>query len=418
MKLGEMLIRDGRLSDEQINMAVAQQGRDGGRFGTILAEMGLLDLDTLTVYLGLELGVPIATGAALERVKKTAVRLLTPQQAVLFRCIPIVIQHRQLVAAIDDPHDLKALDELSKITSYRVVPRVAPEIRIYYYLERYYGVPRPKRFAAFGESARGSKRAPDPALPAPPLPGLPPASDSPIAAPTPPPILHATVVDDSGEEPLELTDQDLVEILDADDDAVAEQAEKTEVAKGEGPAPKKAARVYEPLSYDEALAKAEGAQSRSDIGDALLGYCAGTFQLATLMTVRDNLAFGWKAFGPSIDENRVDVMLIPLDQPSIFQMANHAGHLYQGPPFPSTVHNYLFRALGCAAPSWSVVVAVTISKRVVNMLYAHRDGDDPISQDDLEQLKSLADACGNAYVQLIQSRKKRSATEDGASDAG
>ena len=36
-----------------------------------------------------------------------------------------------------------------------MLPRVAPEVRIYYYIERYYGVARPARFVKFGETPRG-----------------------------------------------------------------------------------------------------------------------------------------------------------------------------------------------------------------------------------------------------------------------
>jgi len=42
------------------------------RLGTVLFEHGLVDLEALTVYLGLELGIPIATGAMLERAKQHA----------------------------------------------------------------------------------------------------------------------------------------------------------------------------------------------------------------------------------------------------------------------------------------------------------------------------------------------------------
>src|SRR5436190_22662825 len=130
MKLGEMLIRDGRLTEPQLEAALKYQARDGGRFGTILVEHGFIDLEALTVYLGLELGIPIATGAMLERAKRAAVRLLTPEQAYRFKCVPLVVQDRQLIACLEDPHDFDILDGLSQLTGYRVIPRVAPEIRV------------------------------------------------------------------------------------------------------------------------------------------------------------------------------------------------------------------------------------------------------------------------------------------------
>src|SRR5262249_39946370 len=173
MRLGEMLVRDGRLTEAQLKQALAYQARDGGRLGAILVEHGLVDLAALTVYLGLELGIPIATGAMLERAKRAAVRLLQPAQAFKYKCVPLVVQDRQLIAAIEDPHDFATLESLTHVTGYRVLPRVAPEVRIYYYIERYYGVARPPRFVKFADAPRGDDSSGTAGLPAPPLPGLP-----------------------------------------------------------------------------------------------------------------------------------------------------------------------------------------------------------------------------------------------------
>src|SRR5215475_3730040 len=164
MRLGEMLVRDGRLTEAQLADALGYQARDGGRLGTVLVEHGMVDLEALTVYLGLELGIPIATGAMLERAKRAAVRLLQPSQAFKHRCVPLVVQDRQLIAAIEDPHDFATLEALTQITGYRVLPRVAPEMRIYYYIERYYGVTRPARFVSFGDTPRGRDITLDPGL--------------------------------------------------------------------------------------------------------------------------------------------------------------------------------------------------------------------------------------------------------------
>src|SRR5882672_4541025 len=174
MKLGEMLVRDGRLTEPQLVAALGYQARDGGRLGTVLVEHGFIDLEALTIYLGLELGIPIATGAMLERAKRAAVRLLQPTAAFKYKCVPLVVQDRQLIAAVEDPHDFGSLEALTQVTGYRVLPRVAPELRIYYYIERYYGVARPARYMKFGDLPRGEEGPVDAALPAPPLPGLPP----------------------------------------------------------------------------------------------------------------------------------------------------------------------------------------------------------------------------------------------------
>ncbi len=425
MKLGEMLARDKRISQEQLDEAVARQGRDGGRMGTVLVEMGFIDLDSLTVYLGLELGIPIASGGTLERVKKTAVKLLEPRDAARFRCIPIVIQHRQLIAAIDDPHNVQALEELSRITSYRVIPRVAPEIRIYYYLERYYGVRRPKRFAALAESPRGSRREmPDTGLPAPPLPGLPPQPESPTPAPTPAPVLNPrAAIPAPPPTPLraevELEADDLVEVLEANRDATAEQAPKIEK-----PVPSQPVRVSKavnptPIDADVAIAALNKAEGRTSIAESVMAFAASTFDLAALLVVRDNMAFGWKLYGNDDAAEQIEALLMPLAMPSIFQMALHSGRVHHDHAFPSTLHDYLFRVLHCPRPPFSLVGAIMIGDRPVNLLYGHRSEPMQLSEESQDEVKRVCEAAGAAYVRLISLSKGRSSVKvegDSAAD--
>lgn len=416
MKLGAMLIRDGRITEAQLVQAMAQQARDGGKLGTVLVEMGFCDLDTITVYLGIELGIPIATGATLERAKRSAVRLLRPEQAARYRCIPIVIQERQLMCAIEDPLDLQVLDELQRVTGYRIVPRVATEIRIYYYLERYYGIPRPQRFRPLGDLPRGSRKPGGEAgLPAP-LPGLPPRTATPVAAPTPVPVLRTVALREPASPPapvsaeqraLERDAANLVVELDADSGpaapemptASAEERIATRPITGAPPV------RYTPLSLAAALAAMEQARERGEIADAMMGHLVSLFDVSLLLLVRDNMAFGWKAAGDMVDLRRVESMLIPLEAPSVFQVALHSDErLFRGRPFNCLVNSHLNKVLHCAPPEYAAVMAVVIGRRVVNLAYGHRGSELP--EPEFEGLRRLGEAASAAYVRLIAVAKQ------------
>ncbi len=403
-----MLIRDGRISEAQLQQAIDHQHRVGGRLGSIMVEMGLVDVDTLTVYLGLELGIPIATGATLERAKRSAVRLLRPEQAAQFRCVPIIVQDRQLIMAMDDPHDLVLLDELMHTTGYRILPRVAPEARIYYYLERFYGVPRPPRFKALGESARGNVKPPAD-LPAPPLPGLPPVTDTPVQAPRPAPALRAAVPD--GQEELELEAEDLLIELEEDEADAAETAPRAATGEHTTIAPPKAAppeETYEPIDLRTAMSQMAEASQRTEVAHSVVAYAARVFDVAALCIVRDNMAFGWKVHGEDLTAERIETLLIPLDAQSMFQTAVHdEDQMYADRPFPATVHNYLFKVLRTPAPESAMVVALSINRRVVNLLYGQRSKGSTLPEPDVLELKDVCDAAASAYVRLIASSKKR-----------
>jgi hypothetical protein len=411
MRLGEMLLRDGRLTEAQLKQALQYQARDGGRLGTVLVEHGLCDLEALTVYLGLELAIPIATGAMLERAKRSAVRLLQPAQAFKNKCVPLVVQDRQLIAAIEDPHDFATLEALTQITGYRVLPRVAPEVRIYYYIERYYGVARPARFVKFGDSPRGDESVGNPSLPAPPLPGLPPVPAAPVTAPGPRPRLRsaklAKAFDES--ESLELEADDLIETLDADDAAPAEPAPTVRPHRMTSPPAIAQSEAIVPpptaISATDALGELNSLTERNRIVEVLLGYASGIFPVAVLFAVRDQLAFGWKAVGEFPGRASVEHLLIPLDAPSIIQAATAAENgVFHGAPIPSTVNSYLYKVLGCAEPRAATAGVIMIGKRIVNVLYGQGAELTPLQQDDLQ---SVCDAAAEAYARLIAASKAK-----------
>jgi len=410
MKLGEMLVRDSRLTDAQLQAALNFQARDGARLGTVLFEHGFVDLEALTVYLGLELGIPIATGAMLERAKRAAVRLLQPAQAFRHKCVPLVVQDRQLIAATEDPHDFANLEALAQITGYRVLPRVCPELRIYYYIERYYGIARPTRFVKFGDTPRGDEGHTDAGLPAPPLPGLPPVPMAPITAPGPRPHLRSMRVtklfDDS--EALELDAEDLIDTLDADDTAPAEAAPTIAVARAvtaptivphhpEPPAPP-------PMSADMALRELAVATDRNRIVEILLGYAAEMFDAAVVFTVREHLAFGWKAIGVP-GHAHVEHVLVPLDVPSVIQAAVAAeSGVVHGPVTPSTVNSYMFKVLGCSEPTVATAGTIVIGKRPVNVLYGHANELTPL---EVSVFQQVCQSAAEAYARLIAVQKKK-----------
>jgi hypothetical protein len=413
MKLGEMLVRDGRLTEPQLEAALRYQARDGGRFGTVLVEHGFIDLEALTVYLGLELGIPIATGAMLERAKRAAVRLLQPAHSFKHKCVPLVVQDRQLIAAVEDPHDFATLEALTSITGYRVLPRVAPELRIYYYIERYYGVPRPARFVKFGDTPRGDEGPVDTGLPSPPLPGLPPVPLNVITAPGPRPRLRsqkiAKMFDDS--EALELEAEDLIDTLDADDAAPAETAPIAKAAPQilHTPVPRVKPSTMPPaiptLSADVALRELAAAADRNRIVDVLLGFLANTFEASVVFTVRDNMAFGWKACGNVPGWMNVEHVLVPLDAPSVVQAAIASEtHLVHGPLAPSTVNSYFYKVIGCPEPTTITAGAIMIGKRPVNVIYGHGQ---QLSDIQVEVMLQVCASAAEAYARLIATTKRK-----------
>ncbi len=405
MKLGEMLMADGRLSNKDLQEVLARQQVEGGRIGTLLVERGLIDLHSLTVYLGLELGIPIASGATLDRAKRSAVKLLTPEQAARFHCVPLVVQDRQLIAAVDDPNDLVTLDEITRVTGYRVIPRVAPEVRIHYYIERYYGVKRPRRFAAFGEAPKFNQQT-EIDLPAPPLPGLPPKQDSAQGQPI---AVKISTLTNFTLDILKVEDSDLLEELSEESTDNASPIERTRLVPAPPTLPPALPILqktnYEPVNKQQAQKLLAQATQRGEVAEAIMRYTTSIFDVSAVFIVKDNFAFGWFGQGPKVDNQRIETILLPLDAPSVFRgVHTNPDSQFVGSTFDSIVHSYLYKILRCATPQTVAVNGISIGNRLVNIVYGHRiEGSLPPEK--AKELSELCDEAGKSYVQLIRRAK-------------
>ncbi|MDP7423593.1 MAG: type II secretion system protein GspE, partial [bacterium] len=58
MRLGDTLIQDGLITQQQLEKALAMQKKDGKRLGSILVEMGLVTEQDIVEALGRQLGIP------------------------------------------------------------------------------------------------------------------------------------------------------------------------------------------------------------------------------------------------------------------------------------------------------------------------------------------------------------------------
>src|SRR6185436_3432549 len=122
--------------------------------------------------------------------------------------------------------------------------------------------------------------------------------------------------------------------------------------------------------------------------------------------VRDDLALGWKGFGPDLDADRLETLLIPLDAPSIFKSAVEEKDLFAGAAPPSALHGHLFKLLRTSAPAQAVVAPIMIRERVVNLMYGHKSGDAMIPEEHLESLRDVAKEAAIAYAKLIALQRK------------
>jgi type IV pilus assembly protein PilB len=120
-KLGELLVRQGRLTPEDLNRYLALQKEQKIPLGQLLVDNEVLSHGELTHVLGEQLGIPhiwLRKGLIDPRI----VHLLPQDKARRFQVVPMFQYDGKLVIAATDPNAVLIFDEVSRITGFEVLP--------------------------------------------------------------------------------------------------------------------------------------------------------------------------------------------------------------------------------------------------------------------------------------------------------
>ncbi len=130
LRLGEMLVRDGRIDAAQLSSALAHQRVWGGRLGRAIVHLGFMTEAELLEEVSRHLGVPfIHIG---DRVIPPHVLALVPERIMRGRrVLPLArLSERPrgpLAVALSEPGDLGMVDEIGFATGMDVKPVLAAE---------------------------------------------------------------------------------------------------------------------------------------------------------------------------------------------------------------------------------------------------------------------------------------------------
>ena len=139
-RLGDLLLSAGVVTDLQLQTALAEQQRWGGRLGTILVRMGALSEDLLVKALSKQLGIPRADLSSISVPESIRARL-DNETCERLGIIPIryIQERRALVTAVSDPFNVVILDDLSRRVGLRIEPVLAGETQIHQAIQRLFG---------------------------------------------------------------------------------------------------------------------------------------------------------------------------------------------------------------------------------------------------------------------------------------
>ncbi|WP_429078190.1 MSHA fimbrial ATPase MshE [Aeromonas veronii] len=149
MRLGDLLVQEQIISDDQLQLALQQQRQTGRKLGTTLIDLGFISEVQLLQFLARQLDVPFFDLNNLT-IDAAAVPLLPEVQARRYRALAVNLTDNKVTVAMSDPADLSALDAIAALLSPRImVLAVAREGQLLEYFDRLYR--RTREIESFAE---------------------------------------------------------------------------------------------------------------------------------------------------------------------------------------------------------------------------------------------------------------------------
>jgi type IV pilus assembly protein PilB len=139
-RIGELLLRQKLITQEQLKEAVDEQRRGGGRLGYNLTKLGYIKEKDLTTFLSKQYGIPTVDMDSQE-IDPEVGRLIPEDVAKKYQVLPISRTGSTLVVAMADPSNIFAIDDIKFLTGYNVESVVASEAAIMSATEKVYESP-------------------------------------------------------------------------------------------------------------------------------------------------------------------------------------------------------------------------------------------------------------------------------------
>jgi len=139
MKLGELLVKQGTITEEMLDQALEEQKKDGARLGSTLIKLGFLKEEDLLNALSKHFGVK-AIDLRNKELDKNLLKLIPGDLAGKYLVVPVSRFGHTLTVAMVNPGDMTAIEDIQFATGFEVKPVVASEEAIIKIVQEHYHV--------------------------------------------------------------------------------------------------------------------------------------------------------------------------------------------------------------------------------------------------------------------------------------
>lgn len=451
MQIGEMLVRAKAITPGDLEEAIGWQVIYGGKLGTNLLELGLVDERVLAEHLGRQQACEWTCGEF--ELPASIVRTIPASVARRQEIVPWRIEGKRFKVLASTPSENLALfDELGFKLGLIVKPVVAPEYRIHQLLRRYFGSVRQMRALDFGVKPKGkreqdeARKAEEAALekqvdlmddeafaaiyaeafagrvghdtpvevaPVKPVEQLPPpgweapqptyadASSllTPIEEEEELPLLEAELIEDTGpqsDEQPPAADRFAAAFADLEARIVDEEARQSSV-----PGPD-----LSPLSFQEAVQEIGRAEGREEVARAVLRYARSKAARALLLNVQGDVLTGWAGVADDLDADAVRRIAVPLGSPSVFRLVRESRSHFIGPLGKDPGNVRFLKAAGKKWPATAALMPILFRGKVVYILYTDNGHKQQVNPE-VGELLVLAQNITRSMEQLVARKASR-----------
>ncbi|MEW6703925.1 MAG: GspE/PulE family protein [Pseudomonadota bacterium] len=137
VRLGDLLVREQLLTDEQVGQALAEQKKSGRKLGRIFIDLGFVTEAQIAKALARQLRMPFVEIDP-RQLRAEVAKLLPEVQSRRLRALPLEDTPQGLRVAMADPTDLNAYDELTRLLKREFELVVAAESQLLNAIDRSY----------------------------------------------------------------------------------------------------------------------------------------------------------------------------------------------------------------------------------------------------------------------------------------
>ena len=367
-RIGEILIEMGAISPDGLRGGLEACKRHGGRLGTWLVRLGLINEGKLLEALSRQSGCPTAGTLQLATAPPDVRALLPAPFAKRNLVLAFSRQGRTLDVAMATPNDLLLVDEITKLTGLVPRPHVATEAALGAAL-------------AIAGAVEGVAAAPPPGPP------------------------RAMAREWRNFWKLESPPSELMPGLEAP------AIESPSFSRATFPqlAPLGSETGIQVRGAAELVDALSNATHRDQVARLVLDHVAPLAPRVALFSLQQGRVMGWDARGLAVDPNGFHTLILPLDRPSLFLNLAKGVDLHSGALGGGEGNDLLLGALGEPEPREAVVVPIRVRGKAAGFLWLD-NGQGGVADVPISTVQEVARLAGLALEVLVLRQKLRGGT--------